>query len=457
MERTPLPKLFCETMREMLSPVEAERLFASLDGESPTAVRHNPYKCADVKPAGEEIAWSRYGRYLDERPQFTLDTDFAGGAYYVQEPGSQFVDHILREQHVEQGRILDMCAAPGGKTTIYSTAVGEDGLVVANEYVRNRAVILADNVRKWGLGNVVVTNNDPSHLAAFRGWFDVVAVDAPCSGEGMFRKDDGARAEWSAEGVRMCATRQMSILDEAWQTLRAGGVLIYSTCTFNRTENEGVVAQMMERYGDEIVEAEPIHTSEEWGVECGRVGAFQTFRFYPHRVQSEGFFVAVARKATDSGCARVTPRPRKRIMTDAVKADVAELARWVKAPKQMHFAMVGDTLYGYAAERYDEVRALAESLTVIYSGVAMGQIFKGRLKPDWALSQYVGLRREAVACVEVSKEEALDYLRKRDISATQFDEGLNLVVHNGVALGFVKRIGARCNNMYPLSLRITNL
>lgn len=457
MERVALPESFCESMRSLLPDGESEKLFVALNGDSPTAVRRNPYKCAELPYAGRAIAWSEYGCYLDSRPQFTLDTAFAGGAYYVQEPGSQFVDHILRSQRIESGRVLDMCAAPGGKTTIYATAVGPQGLVVANEYVRNRATILADNVRKWGLGNVVVTNNDPSHLAAFKGWFDVVAVDAPCSGEGMFRKDDGAREEWSPDGVNMCAVRQMSILEEAWQTLHAGGLLIYSTCTFNRTENDGVVAQMLDRFGDELAEAEPIPVEESWGIECGRVGAFQTFRFYPHRVESEGFFVAVARKAAESGCARVTPKPRKRVMTDAVKADVVELSRWVREPKQMRFAVVGDTLYGYAAERYDEVRALAESLTVIYSGVAMGQIFKGRLKPDWALSQYVGLCRDAVRCVELSEEDALDYLRKRDISAAQFDEGLNLVLRNGVALGFVKRIGARCNNMYPLSLRITNL
>ena len=456
MVRQPLPEAFCEAMRSTLGEVEAERLFAALDDCPPTSVRRNPHKLAE-NAEGRSVAWSRYGTYLDARPQFTLDPHFAGGAYYVQEAGSQFVDHILSALHIDGGRVLDMCAAPGGKTTIYSTAVGRKGLVVANEYVRNRAVVLADNVRKWGIGNVVVTNNDPSHLATFKGWFDVVAVDAPCSGEGMFRKDEGARSEWSAESVKMCAVRQMSILDEAWQALRGGGVLIYSTCTFNHTENEGIVAQMSEHFGDAIVEAETIPTDESWGIECGRVGAVQTFRFYPHRTESEGFFVAVARKASDCDCGRVTPKPRKRVMADAAKADVAELSRWVDEPSEMRFAMVGDTLYGYAAERYDEVRALAESLTVIYSGVAMGQIFKHRLKPDWALSQYVGLRSDAVARVEVSREDALDYLRRHDIAVAQFAEGLNLVSYEGTPLGFLKRIGARANNMYPLALRITNL
>lgn len=442
----------------MLGTSEAERLFASLDDVSPVSIRVNPHKADGGCPfEGEAVPWSCNGRYLAERPQFTTDTCFAAGGYYVQEAGSQFVDYLLRCEGIDGRMILDMCAAPGGKTTIYSTLVGDEGLVVANEYVRARANILADNVRKWGMGNVLVTNNDPSHFSPLGMWFDVVAVDAPCSGEGMFRKDEEARAEWSADGVKMCATRQMSILCEAWQTLKAGGLLLYSTCTFNRVENEGVVQSMIEEWGEEIEPFREVEVKKEWGIEVSQIGPFRLYRFFPHKVRSEGFCVAVARKRFDVGGRALRPKARKQPFAEVPKSDVAELSRWVKEAGQMRFALVSDTIYGYRRSRYDDVRLFSERLTVIYSGVAMGQIFKGRLKPDWALSQYVSLNREAVSVAEVSYDEALDYLRRRDVLPSQCSEGLNLLLHNGCPLGFVKRIGARCNNLYPLSLKINNL
>ncbi|MGN0006631.1 MAG: rRNA cytosine-C5-methylase [Alistipes sp.] len=451
-----LPVEFKEQLRREMGGNEAEALSAALDGVAPVSVRLNPAKrCHAI--GDKAVPWSRYGRYCDSRPRFTLDAAFHAGAYYVQEAGSQFVEYLLCGVKVEGSRILDMCAAPGGKTTIYSALAGRDGLVVANEYVRNRANVLADNVRKWGIGNVVVTNNDTQTLAGFGGWFDIVAVDAPCSGEGMFRKDEGARMEWSEAGVRMCAARQQTILRDAWQSLAVGGLLVYSTCTFNTTENEGVLSGFTEQFGDEIVAADDITVDDSWGIVVGRTGAFQTFRFMPHRTASEGFFAAVARKAFDASAPIVVPRPRKRMFAEVAASDGRELARWVREPRRMRFASAGDVLYGCAESRYDDIRLLAQTLTVIYSGVAMGQIFKGALKPDWALSQYIDLNREAVACTEVDETVALDYLRKRDVKAEAFVEGMNLVIHDGLPLGFLKRMGSRCNNLYPNSLRIMNM
>lgn len=452
---TPLPAAFVERMRRELGIEEAERLLQSLDTAPATAVRLNGAKCGAKWCDAEPIGWSRYGRRLSERPSFTLDAAFHAGAYYVQEAASQFIAHIVEQEGVEGCSVLDMCAAPGGKTTIYSSAVGKEGLVLANEYVRSRANVLADNVRRWGLGNVVVTNNAPEHIAAYKGWFDVVAVDAPCSGEGMFRKEEVAREDWSEEAVRMCAARQMSILREAWQSLREGGLVIYSTCTFNRDEDEGVLEAFIEEVGDGVVESRKVEVDDAWGVVCGSVGAFQTFRFFPHRTDSEGLFVAVARKA-ESATQR-TPKARKRIMQSVAKGCEAELQRWVVEPEEMLFAEVGDTIYGYRKSQYKAVQALSEGLTAIYSGVAMGQIFKGRLKPDWALSQYVGLRREELPQVEVGREVALDYLRRQEIPVEGMSEGINLLVSEGFALGFVKKIGARCNNLYPNSLKIVNM
>ena len=452
-----LPVAFKELMRKQLGAEEAEHLFEALDSVSPVAVRLNPAKCGDagVWSDGEAIAWSRNGRKLKERPSFTLDTAFHAGAYYVQEAASQFIDHIVAGEPLQGKRVLDMCSAPGGKTTIYSTAVGVDGLVVANEYVRSRANILADNVRKWGMGNVLVTNNAPEHIAQFEGWFDLVAVDAPCSGEGMFRKEEVAREEWSIDAVKMCAARQLSIVREAWQSLKAGGLFIYSTCTFNDEEDEGLLRTFIDEMGDVFEPSQRVEIDDAWGVVRGEVGVFQTFRFFPHKTDSEGLFVAVARKA--EATMQRTPKARKKVMQEVDKVSRRELMRWLQDADQYAFAMVADTIYAYRTEQFKAVQALSEGLTAIYSGVAMGQIFKGKLKPDWALSQYVGLNRDAVAVEELDEQRALDYLRKKDIAVGDMVEGMNLMTHNGRALGFAKKVGARCNNLYPNSLKIMNM
>ena len=452
-----LPIAFTERMRKQLGAEEAESLFAALDSVSPVAVRLNPAKCGEegVWSSGEAIAWSKNGRKLKERPSFTLDTAFHAGAYYVQEAASQFIDYIIAGEELQGKRVLDMCSAPGGKTTIYSTAVGEEGLVVANEYVRSRANVLADNVRKWGMGNVLVTNNAPEHIAQFEGWFDMVAVDAPCSGEGMFRKEEVAREDWSEEAVKMCAARQLSIVREAWQSLRDGGLFIYSTCTFNEDEDEGLLRAFIEETGDVFEPAQSVEIDDAWGIVKGEVGAFHTFRFFPHKTDSEGLFVAIARKAEPT--TQRTPKARKRVMQEVDKNSRKELAKWLQHPDYYTFAMVADTIYAYPSVQFKAVQTLSEGLTAIYSGVAMGQIFKGKLKPDWALSQYIGFERTAVAVEEVDEERALDYLRKRDIAVGDMAEGINLITHKGRALGFAKRVGARCNNLYPNSLKIMNM
>ena len=452
--RTPLPERFVETMRQTLGE-DAEKLFAALDTEPAVSVRLNPAKPAECFD-GEAVGWCKWGKYLAERPQFTLDPLLHGGAYYVQEASSQFVAHLLANHDMEGKRVLDMCAAPGGKTTIYSTLVGRNGLVVANDISHSRAMALADNVQRWGMGNVVVTCNEPTHIGAFTHWFDVVAVDAPCSGEGMFRKMDEARSEWTPSSPDVCAERQREILAEAWRVLRPGGTLIYSTCTFNPTEDEGIVEWLMSEYGEELESADRVATEEEWGVVRSDVGVFQCFHFYPHKARGEGFFAAVARKC-DGTVRRSMPKARRKLFSQCAKADVKELSRWVDDASEHSFMLVGEDIYAYNSAVAEAVVTLSENLSVVYSGVAMGRIFKQKLKPEHPLALYVGLNRDVVPVVDVSLEDALDYLRRNDIAASQFEEGINVVGYKGTPIGFVKRIGARCNNMYPKDLRIVKL
>lgn len=455
-----LPEKFVATLTAELGAEECQALCAALDTPATVAIRLHPDKPSKAADDARPIAWSQGGYYLDERPSFTTDPAFHAGAYYVQEPSSQFVGYLLRPivERTPRLRLLDLCAAPGGKSTLYSSLVGCDGLVVANEINRQRAAVLADNVRKWGVGNVAVTNNDPAHFAGFEQWFDVVAVDAPCSGEGMFRKTPEARDEWNDGSAAMCAERQLKILQDIWPTLRANGTIIYSTCTFNRTEDEGLLERFSEWVGEEELEAaDEVSVGEDWGIVCGRVGVWQTFRFMPHRAEGEGFFAAIARKSSNAGGKSRNPKSRKTIFSAPDKKSVAELERWIKEPQKMKWAAINDTYYGYYASHADDMRVLAESMTVIHSGVCMGQIFKGKLKPEHSLAMFTDLNTSAIPTVEVSREMALDYLRRGDIGVCeQMAEGINLLCFEGLPLGWIKRVGNRSNNLYPNSLRILN-
>ncbi len=456
------PAEFEKSVRELLGEAEGGRLLAALDGEPVVSVRYNPFKLNAMPAGADMVPWNRYGAYLAERPVFTLDPAMHAGAYYVQEASSQFVEHLYRQvvgdedgELPEGIRILDLCAAPGGKTTLYSTLAGPSGLVVANEVIKQRAGVLADNVRRWGIGNVAVSCNEAADLAAYRHWFDVLAVDAPCSGEGMFRKNPQARAEWSPANVELCAARQRKILADAWDALRPGGILIYSTCTFNRRENEDNVAWLAENFA---VEPVAVDVPAEWGIETGEVSGLEIFRFWPHKVRGEGFFAAVMRKA-DGKVKREMPKARREPLTELNRAESRPLAEWVAGPEAMKFARAGDNCYAFYRPVWRDIAALAGGLNIIYSGVCMGQIFGGKLRPDHALSLFHDLaKNDKAAVTPLSTDEALDYLRKREFTdVSRLAEGLNLLTHGGLPVGWTKRIGHRTNTMLPNSFRIVNL
>lgn len=508
--RPDLPGDFCRALEAQLGVSEATALCGALDGVSPVSVRFNPYKIQQFESAsdadgesdrpsvgtaiadngqsffdavskenefsndivqgnsfvngiwpnllqGNEVPWCPDGYYLQERPSFTLDPMFHAGGYYVQEAGSMFIGQIFRQLYgvnpEHSLRVLDLCAAPGGKTTLLSTLVGESGLVVANEVIRQRAATLVDNVRKWGLGNTVVTNNDPSHFAAFRHYFDLVLVDAPCSGEGMFRKTPEARNEWSAANVNLCAARSRRILSDAWDALKPGGILIYSTCTFNQQEDEETVKWLVEEYGCESVS---VAADPAWGIVQGEVAGCPTFRFFPHRVQAEGFFAAVLRKPDERSRSQA-PKARKAIFNALSRREVVAVSSWFAHPERMTYQKVGDNIHAYFAEQWPAIKELSESLSVLYSGVLCGQLFGEKLRPEHPLALFYGLSREQLFVTELETEEAVNYLRKTDLPADRFQEGINLVTYRGLALGWIKRIGNRCNNMYPKELRIVNL
>ncbi|MDD3107775.1 MAG: rRNA cytosine-C5-methylase [Alistipes sp.] len=455
-ENPTLPPDFLESLRLQLGETEASQLQEALQHTpSPVSIRFNPYKI-HTPPTGTAVPWCRYGYYLPERPSFTLDPLFHGGGYYVQEASSMFLEYLFR-QVAEEGatprRILDLCAAPGGKSTLLATLAGVEGLVVANEVIRSRASILADNALKWGIGNIAVTHNDPAHFAAFEHFFDWVVVDAPCSGEGMFRKDPNARSQWSASNVALCASRQRRILSDIWPTLRPGGYLIYSTCTFNPQENEENIAWIQSQYDCAPVTLTP--PPDAWGVVCDRVQEAPVFHFYPHRVEGEGFFTAILRKG-EGRLRERTPKPRKTLFQSLSKQETAQAAAWVGQPEYMRFYKINDTVYGYYAAAVAPMRTLAENLTMIHSGVPLGQFFGSKLKPAHALALFHDLRDETPS-VSLDQEMALRYLRKQEIEPQRFAEGLNRVCYEGLGIGWIKRIGQRTNNLYPPNLRILTM
>ena len=457
-----LPELFVQRERALLGP-RFDAMFSypgqgAVRGASVNALRCTPQQFAALADFPLEASPFCASAFVVPQPDWKPGRHpyHHAGAFYAQEPSASAPAALL---DVHPGmRVADLCAAPGGKTSQLAAALAGHGVLLANEFVAARAEVLRQNLERMGVTNAIVTNEDTARLAAaYPGRFDRILVDAPCSGEGMFRKTPEARDEWSENNVKICAVRQAEILREAWKTLRPGGLLIYSTCTFNRLENEGSLEGLLAEAGEEIVESTAFDCPPAWGVVCGRVGPFRTFRFYPHRTRGEGFFAAVARKVSDGGSRVRVPKSRRTIFAPAGRRECAELARWVAEPGRMRFAAVADVYYAYYESQYEAVKMLAESLRVIASGVAMGQIFKERLKPDHALAMFCGLDRGAVPVAELSEEEALRFLRKQEAEAAAFAEGMNLVTRGGAALGFAKRIQNRVNNMYPNSLRIFNL
>lgn len=429
---------------------------ALMNSPQPTSVRLNPHKAIGTMPEGKQVAWCEWGRYLPERPRFTVDPHFQAGRYYVQEAASMFVGHLLVEAlegDIPQGiRVLDMCAAPGGKSTLYSSIVGDKGVVVANEVIRTRASVLADNVMRWGVGNTVVTSNDPSHFGSLEGWFDVVAVDAPCSGEGMFRKSEEAREEWSPDNVRLCAARQRRIMADAWKALRPGGVFIYSTCTFNRTENEDNMAWLAEEFECEHID---IECPEEWGIVRTVADVAECFHFYPHRTTGEGLFAAVVRKGGESRGNSRPPKARKSPFGVVDKQSAAMVGKYIDKQAQVYLATIGENIYAYPQAHWDDIKVVCEQMSAIYSGVRVGQLFGKKFKPDHALALSTIVNPTATPTVELSLEDAIHYFRREELGTVgELTDGLNLLLFEGAPIGYTKRIGPRTNSLMPKELRI---
>lgn len=450
----PLNEQFKEQIASLFPAAEASALLDGLESEPVTAIRLNPAKEGAEMPQGEPVGWCADGRILAERPRFAMMPGWHGGLFYVQEPASMIIGEVVRRIVGLIGRndlrYLDSCAAPGGKTTTALSALPPEAFAVANEFVAGRANILMENVIKWGLPNAAVTQGDTSAFRKMKDAFDIVAVDAPCSGEGMMRKDEEARRQWSPGLVAQCAALQREILGNVWEALKPGGYLIYSTCTFNRTENEDMLHFIRDELGAEAVD---LGLNDEFGIPHSLDSELPAMRFMPHRTAGEGLFMGVMRKP--DGEAAHQPKSKKNRKSSSGKGKVpAEMTGWIANPENYSFSLGSDNSWRAIPKAHAELVERLEAATrLMTAGVPLGEEKGKSLIPDAGLALSTQLSKDSFARVEVTEEDALRFLRREAIEVTG-PKGYLLVCHEGLPLGFVKNLGNRANNLYPQHWRL---
>ncbi len=447
-----LPLDFINSMEPQLG-LELDAFCRALQEAPSVSIRMNDKQISDTKgtlldtTGLHPVPWSEEGYYLKERPQFTLDPLFHAGCYYVQEASSMFVEEVLYNYLAPDSIVLDLCAAPGGKSTLISQFLGEDGLLVSNEVVRQRVFILSENMQKWGNGNTIVTHNKPADFSKYLpNLFDCILVDAPCSGEGMFRKDPQAVEEWSLRNVRMCAERQCSILNDVWDALKPGGILIYSTCTYNQEEDEKNAEWIAEVLGAEIL---PVDTEPSWGV-VETTG----YHFYPHKTRGEGFYLCAFRKTEDSGQFKLKTDKNK---VTKPNEHTKEIEKWLLHPERWAVNAEERFISIYPKPYKELIEYIHARMICITAGIGVAEVRGKHLAPQHHLSMAKDFRKEAFPQVELNLEQALNYLRGEALTLDGQPTGVLLMTYRGVPLGFVKNIGNHCNNMYPKEWRIRKL
>jgi len=418
----------------------------SLSGDKwPDQISNPPFEISGKVP------WAEEAYYLSARPSFTMDPLFHAGTYYVQEASGMFLAYAINKTtnistHL---KILDLCAAPGGKSTIVQSLISKNSLLVSNEVIKTRVPVLYQNMTKWGLINGIISNNDPSHFRKLPGFFDIVIVDAPCSGSGLFRKDPEAALAWSPDSVNVCSHRQQRILGDIWDCLKEDGLLIYSTCSYSKEENEDIVDMLCKQYPCESIDLNP---DPEWNIietKSDQSAAFG-YRFYPYKLKGEGFFLSVIRKKQSAGSVYSSKSSRFQNRLD--KKTEIQIKPWIYE-NALDFVQIGDQIHAMPQGMHNDFEILKESLYLKKAGIRLGKPGDKEWIPDHELALSTILNNNYPS-IDLSEEDALRYLRSETLEIIQKYKGWHVIRFQKQRIGWVKLLGNRINNYYPKSWRI---
>ncbi len=425
--------------------------FTSVHEEkSPISIRINPKKNNHIYNLSNQVNWCEYGYYLEQRPSFTLDPLLHAGCYYVQEASSMAISLVFK-QYIQQEplKILDMCAAPGGKSTLAATYMPEGSFLVSNEVIKSRVKILEENIIKWSDERIIVTNNDPKDFEKLGEYFDLIIVDAPCSGSGLFRKDHDAINEWSEANVNICSGRQQRILDSAVKALKPGGFIIYSTCSYSEQENEEITDWMVEQ--QQLISM-PLEIKENW-----KITSIETnnknygYRFWPYQLTGEGFYLSVFKKA-ERELQKIYLKESPKWTVIKNKA-FEKLTDFISLGDEYGYIKINDEYIAVPYKDLTDLGILADKLYIKKAGITLGKIMGKDFIPDHALA-LSSLLPKTVPCIELDLDTALDYLRKNNIYIPAEQLGWNIVTYQQKPLGWIKAMKDRTNNYYPKEWRI---
>jgi 16S rRNA C967 or C1407 C5-methylase (RsmB/RsmF family)/NOL1/NOP2/fmu family ribosome biogenesis protein len=443
-----LPATFLQSLEGLPGYTREAFLEAHAETGKGASVRINTRKYHQERKASP-VPWCTNGYYLEERPAFVFDPLFHAGAYYVQEASSMFLDHAWRSVcgTLRDARVLDLCAAPGGKSTLLA-AQENITLLLSNEIIRTRVPVLYENIVKWGEAKVLVSSQDPKDFQSLPAIFDAIVVDAPCSGSGLFRKDPDAVKHWSPESVALCSQRQQRILADALPCLKEGGYLFYSTCSYAREEDEDICDWLVGEMGMETV---PVPLETDWGIVESRSPkhAAYGYRFYPHRLQGEGFFLAVFRNARPSVPDTFRPSP----LSAPGTAEMENLRPWLYEDHGLRIFRADDVLMAFPQSGWEGMLGISAGIRLRRSGLRLGTVVRGQFNPDHELAVSTVLSREAPSS-DLGLADALRYLKRELTDVPSASPGWLCLRFQGLVLGMAKKLQNRINNYYPQEWRI---
>lgn len=441
---TKLPQLLRDTLPHSLD-LDWEKFSEAQSLPPVNSIRINPRKYLSQFDKQEHIPWCKNGRYLAERPSFTFDPLFHAGAYYVQEASSMFLEYAI-EQHIDLNKtlsVLDLCAAPGGKSTHIASLISDGSLLISNEVIGTRVNILVENIVKWGYANTWVSNNDPAHFSRTPAFFDLLLVDAPCSGSGLFRKIPDYAADWNPDLVNLCAQRQKRILHDSYKALTRDGVLVYMTCSLSEQENEMMLDHMMQHFD---LESLKINIPDSWGVvETRSAGNAYGYRFFPHLLKGEGFFIALFKKK--DGELKNSFAPRRKNAGRSI--DTGPFFDAIG----FNIHLQGDLLIAIDEAQTDHFDYLSGNLKLVKKGMLIGKRLPKEIIPSHELALYAN-NNNYEFILDVHLEQALSFLKKETFFIPLEKKGWYLVSYKGHNLGWIKNLGNRFNNYYPNNSRI---